>query len=467
MKPTGAFPILKRLAFIAGVILAFSISSAAQVDVAISRASALPTAGNSDHWQVNVAFTQGFDIPKLRNDLRDAKKGAIKNPANFRLIDVLNGQRINVTFVYIDVDDHYDASGVINNQGLPGSLVLYLDPSTRLTRCRPYHLYIFDVTFEGGKAPKGALEKRIDFPTEKCEGVATSKPSAVALPPTTSSLPPEKEKEDSVALTAADGREDANIYLSGEITGARGKRAAGSADVKIEIPIAKVIGDRIHYFDPFFELKASNDPGRDPDSLSFGLAWEFPLLRYRGSNLGVPFRRLVWRNSPKIEAERDFDNANFIWESRFKLLSRTWSGPGATFYFRPFFGFELGANIVSPLAEAEGRFLFRPIAGTTLNLVFPIQKSGLQDIGFEASYIRRWPLRRELSFEEDDDGNLKLLENGTDPRDYVKANFNISFTKKFGLTLGYEYGQLPPSFKLVDSKYGIGLTFKAKIDREQ
>ena len=117
------------------------------------------------------------------------------------------------------------------------------------------------------------------------------------------------------------------------------------------------------------------------------------------------------------------------------------------------------------MKEAQGRFLYRPIAGTTLNLIFPIQAAGLQDISIEGSYIRRWPLRREVSFEEDDDKKLKLVSIGTSPRDYVTAKVNFDFTKAFAATVSYEYGRLPPTFKLVDHKTTIGLTYKVKLDR--
>jgi hypothetical protein len=136
-----------------------------------------------------------------------------------------------------------------------------------------------------------------------------------------------------------------------------------------------------------------------------------------------------------------------------------------TFYFRPFIGQELGANINSPLREAQGKFIYRPMAGTTFNLIFPVQVAGFQAISLEGSYIRRWPLRREVSFEEDDDGNLTALSIGKSPRDFVTAKANFDFTKAFGLSVGYEYGELPPNFKLVDHKTTIGLTYKIKIDR--
>lgn len=119
----------------------------------------------------------------------------------------------------------------------------------------------------------------------------------------------------------------------------------------------------------------------------------------------------------------------------------------------------------SPVAEAEHKFLYRALAGTTLNLTFPVQSAPLNDISIESSYIRRWPLRAEVTFEEDDDGNLQPVRINKAPRDYVTAKLTFGFTKHIGLSVGYEYGSLPPTFKLIDHKTTIGLTYKVKIDR--
>jgi hypothetical protein len=130
--------------------------------------------------------------------------------------------------------------------------------------------------------------------------------------------------------------------------------------------------------------------------------------------------------------------------------------------FSPFIGQEVGKNLRSPLKEAEGNFIYRAKAGTLFNLFFEPRLKNLQTIEFDAEYTRRWPLRNELSFKEDKDKKLKLVEFGKRPRDYVRANLNFLFTDSFGATVGYEYGELPPSFKLVDHKLKIGLVYKTK-----
>ena len=443
-----------NLPLVVSALVLFTINGFAQNNVTISKAVALPTDENPNHWQIFVGFNAGFDIPSSLSEVEDPRKSLIKDPRNFYLLDVDSGQRLSVIYSYFDTTGFYKGGTLDPNAGHPDALTIYVDPSVRLDPKHHYHLYVLNVLFNGKASDDPQPQSVIEFPKAVTAPVA------------------QREKEqgdpairDSLSFTAADGREDSNIYLSGEYSGASGKKFNGSVDVKVDIPFRRIIGNRIHSFDPFFEIKASNDPKADPDSLSFGLNWEWPIWRYRGDNLQAPIRRIIWRNAPKIEANRDFDNANFIWESRFQFMSRTYAAKHATLYFRPFIGQELGTNIKSPLKEAQGKFLYRPIAGSTLNLIFPIQAAGLQDISLEGSYIRRWPLRREVSFEEDDNGNLSKVSIGKSPRDYVTAKVNFDFTKAFGFSIGYEYGELPPNFKLVDHKTTIGLTYKVKIDR--
>jgi hypothetical protein len=105
------------------------------------------------------------------------------------------------------------------------------------------------------------------------------------------------------------------------------------------------------------------------------------------------------------------------------------------------------------------------LGGLTLNLIFPINQAGLQDISFEGLYIRRWLLRREVGFEEGEDGLVQSRPIGKGPRDYLATKLSVNFSKSFGASVSYEYGRLPPSFKLVDHKVSIGLTYKVKLDR--
>lgn len=429
-----------RLSLSLVALLLLAVPSAAKNLVSITHAAAVPPNQKISQWRIVVGFNKGFDIPETIGEAEDPAKNPIKNPGSFYLFDVNAGQRLTITEAFLDLGQFYTAAGKRDlSAGNPAEVEIFVNPKVSLDPTHHYHLYVLNVPFNGSPTDDPQPQSFVEF----------RKPDQPTL----------------LSFTGADGREDANIYLSGEYAGASGEKFSGSVDTKIEIPIRKVIGERTHTFSFFYDLKASNNPKADPDSMNFGVNWEFPLWRYRGNNLQFPIRRIIWRNAPKIESERDFGNTNFIWESRFRFMSRTYEGKHTTFYFRPFMGHELGANINSPLKEAEHKFLYRLMTGTTLNLIFPIEVTGLNDISFEGSYIRRWPLRREVTFEEDDDGNPQPLRFGKGPHDYVSTKFNVNFTKAFGLTVGYEYGSLPPTYKLVDHKTTIGLTYKVKFDR--
>lgn len=262
-----------------------------------------------------------------------------------------------------------------------------------------------------------------------------------------------------------EGRDDANVYLSGMLTTSSGEDLNGTIDAKLRRRV--YVTDTLKNPNPsiisdvglVFDLKASGDPEADPDSLNFGAEWEMELTRARFKG---PIQYLFHSIYPKIESERDFDNTNLLLENRLKIglkrrPQKSW-GP----LFSPFIGQEIGKNLRSPLPEAEGNFLYRLKAGTLLNLYFEPGLKYLQTVELDAEYTRRWPLRRELRFEEDDDKNLKLVEYGTRPRDYVRVNLNFILKDALGVTVGYEYGELPPSFKLVDHKLKLGLVFKIK-----
>jgi hypothetical protein len=51
---------------------------------------------------------------------------------------------------------------------------------------------------------------------------------------------------------------------------------------------------------------------------------------------------------------------------------------------------------------------------------------------------------------------------GTNPRPHVVTTLDFMFTEYAGLSLGYEYGSLPPTFKLVNNKVSAGLVIKLK-----
>ena len=133
-------------------------------------------------------------------------------------------------------------------------------------------------------------------------------------------------------------------------------------------------------------------------------------------------------------------------------------------FIDPFAGTELGKNLKSPLAEAEKKGLVRLYAGANLTMNFHISNfSLLKGVDFTSSYIRRWPLLRELSIKEEDSGGFSLLTFGKGPKDHSNSKLVFKVNDFFGPYVGYEWGRLPPNYELVDHKWTFGILFKSKI----
>ena len=133
-------------------------------------------------------------------------------------------------------------------------------------------------------------------------------------------------------------------------------------------------------------------------------------------------------------------------------------------FIDPFVGHELGKNLRSPLDEADGTAIARVYVGANLLVQVPIKnKDFLKGLEFTTSYIRRWPLKRELTVKENDDGSADLLTFGKGPKEYTNSRFIVMVNDYFGPFVGYEWGSLPPVYKFVDHKWTFGVLFKSKI----
>jgi hypothetical protein len=162
-----------------------------------------------------------------------------------------------------------------------------------------------------------------------------------------------------------------------------------------------------------------------------------------------------------IEADRRFNNVNGLVGNTFYFVTRGNSDTSKKrIYFQPFIGYEIGRNFKSPVKAAEGSGISRPNFGGSLYFTLPLKND--KAFSIQVDYVRRFLLRRELSFTEDEDKKLVLLNLGKGPRDYVKTNLQYDFAKFTALTLSHEYGRLPPNFELVNNKYSLGLILKFK-----
>jgi hypothetical protein len=321
-----------------------------------------------------------------------------------------------------------------NRAGASTFTALKLTVAETLIKGHVYRLAALNLTFLGC------------IPEEKGTSEVTFLKPSTKPPSTTVFFPRSKSK----------GRDDSNVYLQGAIEGARGGKTQFSADIKIDIPY-NLRKKRYTEIGPYFNLKTSTADGADANSLSTGAKLSTVIKGWESGFV----RNVTWEPTVGIEGDRHFDNVNGVVGNTIYLVT---AGNKKTFkkrfYFQPFIGYEIGRNFKSPVKGAEGRGISRPNVGGSLYFTFPLEND--KALSIQADYIRRFLLRREFSFTEDDDKKLVPLNVGKGPRDYLKANVQYDFAKFTALTFSYEYGRLPPNFELVNHKYSFGLLLKFK-----
>ena len=297
-------------------------------------------------------------------------------------------------------------------------------------------------------------------------------------PPASGGTVPAQRAQDAGGFNfkSAKGREDAHLYFAGELNRASGTPFSGSIDLKVELPLPALRTPR-HELLPFLDLKASNDPEADPDTIKAGLVSKL-IVAQAGLEFSekYPIAGIAWYNTAKIEGDRDFDNTNAMVSSTFLFpLKPIFLTPAtrdrAFVAFTPFVGFEGGKNLSSPVIEAEGRGLARILVGSQFFARLYQGEESFARLTIDGVYERRWPLRAEIGFRND----TIEVENGKDmtiqvpaffgarPRQWAEAKLNYNFNQFFGMFTGYQYGELPPAYKLVDHSFRFGLVVKAKI----
>lgn len=398
-----------------------------------------------DYDKARARLNVNFGKPIKRQDLADAPL------SSWVLIDIMEDSD-NAVHRMREV-----VRGDRRNQNADEEFAdVFLFPLQPLTPGHRYHLIQSRLTFFGC-SPKEALEKSFTVP--KDDTTAAGGPQPAAGSPTQ----PERKTTSFFPKSPSNGREDSNVYLSGLIEGAKGSKTQFSSDVKLDLPLMST-----GFFDeigPLFNFKLGTSDEADANSLSFAAKLRHSHNISRKADptthefVGPDTRiltGLVFDLLPGFESDRRFKNVNTLLGTRLYLVPRVQGGTHRL-YFEPFVGYEIGRNIKSPVKDAEGRGLSRPLAGGSLYVyLFPKQISGAS---LQIDYVRRFLLRREIGFTEDD-GKLIPVAVGRGPRDYVKATFGFDLSDFAGVSLSYEYGRLPPNFNLVNSKFSLGLVYK-------
>jgi hypothetical protein len=303
-------------------------------------------------------------------------------------------------------------------------------------------------------------------------------------------------KDLKLELTAAKGKDDAELYLSGVVTTAVGSKPNWVADVKYEREIAT--NSFPFVIAPFLNLKYNSKVKNDTDKLSLGvrfskgfgfaaaeddLAIDRPLNAFLASKRNAQgfrdaplFRRareqreyFLYSGSAEFESDWDFRVNNIISSQELKYLAHpkfVYHENGALksrLMLTPFAGGEFGANLKNPIASGS-----RPIARLKAGAIFtitddqPFGNRFAKELVWESIFTQRWFLADEYAFDKDDNGKLIQKAFGKTPRSHFTSSLEFKFNDYFGPVLTYEWGEAPPLYTKVRHKIKFGLVYSFK-----
>jgi len=265
-------------------------------------------------------------------------------------------------------------------------------------------------------------------------------------------------------IEPVDKPDDATLYFSGIVAPAAGKHTTYTIDTRADWRIRQAGRTTVSLAG---ELKADKRPRADPDSASAFVRWVQydDTFVYRWDAGGAEFDRVgkIVNVMSRLRASLPLS---------YPFLTTTTDANGnaiprlrATVGVNLGMGLEVGANARhGDYADVDdpSTIVLRVVPQLKTYLVLPAPV--VKKLVFSADYLVRFPTRRELFLETRD------LPDKADPvphvdrrsRHYATAAMKMALTKWFGVKVEYEYGSLPPAFKMVDHSAKIGLVFQAR-----
>lgn len=265
-------------------------------------------------------------------------------------------------------------------------------------------------------------------------------------------------------------RDDSDFYFAPTIDGASGTKAAYTLDAKLQFRkglVAPAFGSNTSYrpgisFIPGVDLRISSNPKEDGNSVTFQLPLEvLTIVTQPGLRKIIP--AVISRPAFVAEADKKFHDINALFSESEYLVLHGFGNDVLRFVPEPMVGFETGTNLKAQQAGTYPGGLLRGTFGMRLVMTFIQSSKAKPVVSIESNYIRRLLLNPEPVYTQDSKGNLVLSSVGTNPRDHVDLKATYALTQYVGLSLGYEYGELPPVFTKVDNKYTFGITFKGQL----
>jgi hypothetical protein len=267
-------------------------------------------------------------------------------------------------------------------------------------------------------------------------------------------------------------RDDSDFYFAPTIDGASGTQASYTADSKLQYRKALTspsFGGTKSYTPAIFlmpgaDVKISSNPKEDGNSVLFQVPLEI---------VSVLDPKTFPKVSPIIpsvislpafvtESDKKFHDINAIFSDREYIVLHTF-GNRLQFSPEPMIGFETGSNLKAQAAGTYPAAILRALCGIHVGMNIFQAKKPKPLFSIETDYILRVLLNPEPTYTTDSKGNYVLISTGTQPRYDINVKLNYNLMNYVALSVGYEYGRLPPVYTLVDNKYTFGITFKGQM----
>jgi len=255
-------------------------------------------------------------------------------------------------------------------------------------------------------------------------------------------------------FTAANDKDNSDIYLFGSATGAHKSKPIYSLDVKLgyfwELKRHGRLG-------PKFTFTSDEGSDVDPDSITLKLAYENIFV------LGPSKYLFVNIDPVGGEFNKDGDTRNLISSFRLKYVPRSVFLNETNIAAVDFtFGLEGGHNFENAVDEDGAGGILRWNLGVSAHYV-ALAPWKFKRVFINADYLVRLPQRAEIFIEKIDDNDVFTITKK--PRHLVNIGADFMFSDAVGITTKYEFGSLPPSFRLVDHKVSAGFTLKLRQNR--
>ncbi len=257
---------------------------------------------------------------------------------------------------------------------------------------------------------------------------------------------------------AARCKDDADIYVTGNLAAGRGARPTYAGEVLLRHDFIDGGGGRAGLS---FEVSWADERNVDPDMLEAGVSYRRNITRavsdmMERTGLGLELRM----NPLSFEYARHAGRSNLATQAQLAALPQAVKLGRDWLALEPFVGFEAGRNLEGG-GEGNPRTVFRPQVGLHA-LLLRVRSGGdsASRLMLSADLMLRLPMTREPLAEEHDGQRLVRYTRGARP--HLGADLMLELTEGYCFMLQYRHGSLPPAFERVEHRVSLGFTLRRK-----